>query len=152
MNYTMDIPTNFTEFLIWLFDIGFDVVGVIVTFWLIVFFIPRRDTLYLETMKQDMEDSRETIKVLQQEVVSSRVLMTEHMTEENKTQTKLLSDCVALMQNLVERAEQQDNNAHALTEHMTKQDTAQAMLMKECVDIMAILAAKMKEQSDTVSR
>lgn len=148
----MDIPTNFTEFLIWLFDIGFDVVGVIVTFWLIVFFIPRRDTLYLETMKQDMEDSRETIKVLQQEVVSSRVLMTEHMTEENKTQTKLLSDCVALMQNLVARAEQQDNNAHALTEHMTKQDAAQAMLMKECVDIMAILAEKMKEQSDTVSR
>ena len=148
----MDIPTNFTEFLIWLLDIGFDIIGVFVIIWLLAYFIPRRDTLYLNTMKEDMEDRRETIKVLHHEVVSSRGIMTGHMTEHNKTQTKLLSDCVTLMQNLVAKTQQQDNHAHALTEHMTKHDTTQTMLMKECVDIMANLTAKVQEQSDTVSR
>ncbi len=148
----IDVPTNLTEFLIWFFDIGFDAVGVIFTIWLIVFFIPRRDTLYLDTMKEDMEDSRESIKVLHQEVTSSRVLIAEHMTEHNKTQTKLLSDCVTLMQRLVAKSEQQDSEAHTLNEHMTKQDSTQTMLMKECVDIMANLEAKMREQSDAVSR
>ena len=148
----MDIPTNFTEFLIWLFDIGFDVVSVIVTFWLIVFFIPRRDTLYLDTMKEDREDSRETIKVLHQEVTSSRVLIAEHMTEHSKAQTKLLNDCVILLQKVVAKSEQQDNNTHTLNEHMTKQDSTQTMLMKQCVDTMAKLEAKMREQSDADSR
>ena len=148
----VSVPTNFTEFLIWLFDLGFDVIGVFVTVWLLVFFIPRRDTLYLNTMKEDMEDRRETIKVLHQEVESSRDIMTGHMSEHNKTQTKLLSDCVTLMQNLVEKTQQQNNQTNALSGHMTKHDTTQTMLLKECVDLMANLAAKMQKMSKTVSR
>ncbi len=146
------VPSNFTEFLVWLFDLGFDVIGVFVTVWLLVFFIPRRDTLYLNTMKEDMEDRRETIKVLHQEVESSRDIMTGHMSEHNKTQTKLLSDGVTLMQNLVEKTQQQNNQTKALSGHMTKHDTTQTMLLKECVDLMANLAAKMQKMSETVSR
>lgn len=146
------VPSNFTEFLFWLFDLGFDVIGVFVIIWMLVFFIPRRDTLYLNTMKEDMEDRRETIKVLHQEVESSRDIMTGHMSEHNKTQTKLLSDCVTLMQNLVAKTQQQENQANALTGHMAKHDTTQTMLLKECVDLMANLAAKMEKKSETVSR
>ena len=148
----VSVPTNFTEFLIWLFDLGFDVIGVFVIGWLLVFFIPRRDTLYLNTMKADMEDRRETIKVLHQEVESSRDIMIEHMSEHNETQTKLLSNCVTLMQNLVEKTQQQNNQANALSGHMTKHDTTQTMLLKECVDLMANLAAKMEKESETASR
>ena len=148
----VSVPTNFMEFVIWLFDLGFDVIGVIVTAWLLVFFIPRRDTLYLNTMKEDMEDRRETIKVLHQEVESSRDIMTGHMSEHNKTQTKLLSDCVTLMQNLVEKTQQQNNQTNALSGHMTKHDTTQTMLLKECVDLMANLAEKTQKKSETVSR
>lgn len=146
------VPSNFNEFLVWLFDLGFDVIGVFVIIWMLVFFIPRRDMLYLNTMKADMEDRRETIKVLHQEVESSRDIMTEHMSEHNKTQTKLLSDCVTLMQNLVAKTQQQGNQANTLTGHMTKHDTTQTMLLKECVDLMANLAAKMEKKSETVSR
>ena len=148
----VSVPTNFTEFLIWLFDLGFDVIGVFVIVWLLVFFIPRRDTLYLNTMKADMEDRRETIKVLHQEVESSRDIMIGHMSEHSKTQTKLLSDCVTLMQNLVEKTQQQNNQTNALSGHMTKHDTTQTMLLKECVDLMANLAAKTQKKSETVSR
>lgn len=146
------VPSNFTEFLFWLFDLGFDVIGVFVIIWMLVFFIPRRDTLYLNTMKEDMEDRRETIKVLHQEVESSRDIMTGHMSEHNKTQTKLLSDCVTLMQNLVEKTQQQNSQTNALSGHMTKHDTTQTMLLKECVDLMANLAAKTQKKSETVSR
>lgn len=146
------VPSNFTEFLFWLFDLGFDVIGVFVIIWMLVFFIPRRDTLYLNTMKEDMEDRRETIKVLHQEVESSRDIMTGHMSEHNKTQTKLLTDCVTLMQNLVEKTQQQNNQTNALSGHMTKHDTTQTMLLKECVDLMANLAAKTQKKSETVSR
>ena len=146
------VPSNFTEFLVWLFDLGFDVIGVFVIIWMLVFFIPRRDMLYLNTMKEDMEDRRETIRVLHQEVESSRDIMTGHMSEHNKTQTKLLSDCVTLMQNLVEKTQQQNNQANALSGHMTKHDTTQTMLLKECVDLMANLAAKMEKKSETASR
>ena len=146
------VPSSFTDFLIWLFDLGFDVIGVFVIIWMLVFFIPRRDTLYLNTMKADMEDRRETIKVLHQEVESSRDIMTGHMSEHNETQTKLLSDCVMLMQNLIAKTQQQGNQANALSGHMTKHDTTQTMLLKECVDLMASLAAKMEKKSETVSR
>ena len=96
------MPFNdFSGFIFWFLDYGFDVIGVLVIIWLLIYFIPRRDALYLDQMKEDMEDSRETMKVLHREVVSSRVLMTEHMTEHNKTQTKLLNDCVTLMDNLI---------------------------------------------------
>ena len=92
------MPFNdFSGFIFWFLDYGFDVIGVLVIIWLLIYFIPRRDALYLDQMKEDMEDSRETMKVLHREVVSSRVLMTEH----NKTQTKLLNDCVTLMDNLI---------------------------------------------------
>ena len=143
----MEMPANFIEFVFWFLDYGFDIMGVLVIILLLVYFIPRRDALYLDTMKEDMEDSRETIKVLHREVVSSRVLMTEHMTEHNKTQTKLLSDCVTLMENLVSKTQQQDDHAHEFTEHMTKHDTTQTVLVKECVDIIASLAVMIGEQS-----
>ena len=146
------VPSNFTEFLFWLFDLGFDVIGVFVIIWMLVFFIPRRDMLYLNAMKEDMEDRRETIRVLHQEVESSRDIMTGHMSEHNKTQTKLLSDCVTLMQNLVEKTQQQNSQTNALSGHMTKHDTTQTMLLKECVDLMANLAAKTQKKSETVSR
>ncbi len=146
----MEMPTNFIEFVFWFLDYGFDVIGVLVIILLLVYFIPRRDALYLDSMKEDMEDSRETIKGLHREVVSSRVLMTEHITEHNKAQAKLLSDCVSLMENLVAKTEQRDDRAHEFTEHITQHDTSQTVLMKECIDIMAKLTAMIGEQSAAI--
>ena len=142
--------TGFLKLVFWFLDYGFDIIGVLVIIWLLVYFIPRRDALYLDTMKEDMEDSRETMKVLHREVVSSRVLMTERMTEHNKMQTQLLSDCVKLMENLVAQTQQQDDHAHEFTEHMTNHDTAQTVLVKECVDIIANLNTMIGEQSNVV--
>ena len=142
--------TGFLKLVFWFLDYGFDIIGVLVIIWLLVYFIPRRDALYLDTMKEDMEDSRETMKVLHREVVSSRVLMTERMTEHNKMQTQLLSDCVKLMENLVAQTQQQDDHAHKFTEHMTNHDTAQTVLVKECVDIIANLNTMIGEQSNVV--
>ena len=146
----METSTGFLKFVFWFLDYGFDIIGVGVIIWLLVYFIPRRDALYLDTMKEDMEDSRETMKVLHREVVSSRVLMTERMTEHNKMQTQLLSDCVKLMENLVAQTQQQDDHAHKFTEHMTNHDTAQTVLVKECVDIIANLNTMIGEQSNVV--
>ena len=140
--------TGFLKLVFWFLDYGFDLIGVLVIIWLLVYFIPRRDALYLDTMKEDMEDSRETMKVLHREVVSSRVLMTERMTEHNKMQTQLLSDCVKLMENLVAQTQQQDDHAQEFTEHMTNHDTAQTVLVKECVDIIANLNAMIGEERD----
>ena len=140
--------TGFLKLVFWFLDYGFDLIGVLVIIWLLVYFIPRRDALYLDTMKEDMEDSRETMKVLHREVVSSRVLMTERMTEHNKMQTQLLSDCVKLMENLVAQTQQQDDHAQEFTEHMTNHDTAQTVLVKECVDIIANLNAMIGEEPD----
>ena len=142
--------TGFLKLVFWFLDYGFDIIGVLVIIWLLVYFIPRRDALYLDTMKEDMEDSRETMKVLHREVVSSRVLMTERMTEHNKMQTQLLSDCVKLMENLVAQTQQKDDHAHKFTEHMTNHDTAQTVLVKECVDIIANLNTMIGEQSNVV--
>ena len=146
----MDTSTGFLKFVFWFLDYGFDIIGVAVIIWLLVYFIPRRDALYLDTMKEDMEDSRETMKVLHREVVSSRVLMTERMTEHNKMQTQLLSDCVKLMENLVAQTQQQDDHAHEFTTHMTNHDTEQTVLVKECVDIIANLTTMIGEQPDAV--
>ena len=146
----MEMPSNFIEFVFWFLDYGFDVIGVLVIILLLVYFIPRRDALYLDSMKEDMEDSRETIKALHREVVSSRVLMTEHITEHNKTQTKLLSDCVQLMENLIANTQQRDERVGEFTEHITQHDTTQTELVKECVGIMANVAAMIGEQSGAV--
>ena len=146
------VPSNFTEFLIWLFDLGFDVIGVFVIVWNARLFYSAARYAISQYDEGGYGGRRETIKVLHQEVESSRDIMTEHMSEHNKTQTKLLSDCVTLMQNLVEKTQQQGNQANVLTGHMTKHDTTQTMLLKECVDLMANLAAKMEKKSETVSR
>ena len=130
------MPFNdFSGFIFWFLDYGFDVIGVLVIIWLLIYFIPRRDALYLDQMKEGMEDGRETMKVLHREVVSSRVLMTEHMTEHNKTQTKLLSDCVTLMENLVGKIQEQDDHALVMTKHMTEHDKSQTMLLRDCLKI-----------------
>ena len=146
------MPFNdFTGFIFWFLDYGFDVIGVLVIIWLLIYFIPRRDALYLDQMKEGMEDGRETMKVLHREVVSSRVLMTEHMTEHNKTQTKLLNDCVTLMDNLVGKIQQQDDHVLVLTNHMTEHDKTQTMLLRDCLTIMDNLVGKMREQNGQAS-
>jgi hypothetical protein len=143
------MPFNdFSGFIFWFLDYGFDVIGVLVIIWLLIYFIPRRDALYLDQMKEGMEDGRETMKVLHREVVSSRVLMTEHMTEHNKTQTKLLSDCVTLMENLVGKIQEQDDHALVMTKHMTEHDKSQTMLLRDCFKIMDSLTAKMREEDE----
>lgn len=146
----MELPSNLIEFVFWFLDYGFDVIGVLVIILLLVYFIPRRDALYLDTMQEDMEDSRETVKALHREIVSSRVLMTEHMTEHNKAQTKLLSDCVTLMESLVARTQQRDESARQFMEHMTNHDTTQTALVKECVDIIANINTMIGERSGAI--
>ena len=142
----MDLDTLWKA-LNWFLDLGFDIIGVVVVIWLLIYFIPWRDALYLDQMKEGMEDDRETMKVLHREVVSSRVLMTEH----NKTQTKLLNDCVTLMDNLVGKIQEQDDHALVLTNHMTEHDRTQTMLLRDCLTIMDNLVGKMREQNGQAS-